>query len=342
MSGGTDKFIQKLQKSVEDKNYYEAHQMYLSVAQRYIKAKKYTDAQSLLHSGITNFTRYAEHGSAQSLLSSLLDVWDHAGGGATETRVATLTELAEGFPLGTKQAWGEQVVKDVVRWTAKNGKDKNGDAEFHHAAGMRFYKAKLYYLAEHHLVLGTPDSAKIAALMAWTWSQEVAAAGGPAVEVGYFEARNVLQYILLHRLNHASLSLSTFLSNLSTNSPSSIITPPSSLTFPTLPGTEFTLTSLPMLNLVQLIYATVQRRAGDLYADVRKIYGGGRGGDPWIEKLLDKIGESYFQIGVSRQPNVLNMLFGNRGSAGGAGGGGPARGALGAGAKRSVQTAELD
>ncbi|KAJ3325282.1 hypothetical protein HDU93_002653 [Gonapodya sp. JEL0774] len=318
-------------------------------ASSYLKSEKFLEAQQLLQSGITNFALHSQHGSAQSLLTALLEVWDHAGGGATEDRVAMLVELSEGFPLGTKEGWGEQVVRSVVRWTSKNGSDPHGDPVFHHATGMRFYKAvlvlglaKLYYDAEHHLVLGTSDSAKISALMAWTWSTEV---GVQAAELGYFEIRNVFQYILLQRLRYAQISLSSYISLLAQHRPSSLVAVPASLSLPSLPGEfQFTLTAHPLLNMAQLVYFTVQRRAGDMYQELRKSYKTGQGGDPWVEKLLDKIGEFYFGIGVSRQPNLLNMLFGGNAAPGGgrgAGSAGPPR-LGGPAAKRSVQEAELD
>lgn len=70
---GSEKVLAKLHKSVEDGNYYEAHQMYLSLAQRYSKQDKVADSIALLSSGAELLLKHAQVGSGSELAMKLVE-----------------------------------------------------------------------------------------------------------------------------------------------------------------------------------------------------------------------------------------------------------------------------
>jgi hypothetical protein len=75
-TGGVSRVLLKLQKSVQEGNYYEAHQMYHSVSQRYLKQKKTADALNLLQEGARNMLLHGQINSGLDLFTRMLDVFE--------------------------------------------------------------------------------------------------------------------------------------------------------------------------------------------------------------------------------------------------------------------------
>jgi len=99
-----------------------------------------------------------------------------------------LVELFDHFDL--QSSFAIEFVRDALRWSGKNGAHASGDPYLHHVFGMRYFKAKDYYQAEHHFVSGTIDSAKALGWMAFQWAEE-----GYECDKGYFIARGVLVWV---------------------------------------------------------------------------------------------------------------------------------------------------
>ena len=74
MSLGVSKVLTKLKQSVQDGNYYEAHQMYHSISQRLLKQKKIDEALELIQDGVKNMILNQQWSSALDLLSKLLEI----------------------------------------------------------------------------------------------------------------------------------------------------------------------------------------------------------------------------------------------------------------------------
>ncbi|KAI9024084.1 hypothetical protein DFJ74DRAFT_705812 [Hyaloraphidium curvatum] len=284
---GLDRVLSKLQQSVEGGNYYEAHQMYNSLAQRYIKQGKYKEVLGLLQSGALNLLKHQQYGSATDLCRRILEVYEAAGTEVNDASIGPLVELFDSFDL--QSSFAIEFVRDALRWSSKNGAHATGDPYLQHVFGMRYFKAKDYYQAESHFAVGTIDSAKALGWMAFQWSEE----GYPA-DKGYFIARGVMLYLARRRIACAETALSTFLHAIEVD-----------------PDTK--------LPLAPISFASSSRNAPDLFLDLRNQYRNLIDQDRFLSVLMDRIGLVFFRIG-QQAPNVLqglmSSLFGGAGAPG--------------------------
>ncbi|KAF9997337.1 hypothetical protein BGZ79_008961 [Entomortierella chlamydospora] len=102
---GTAKVLQKLEKSVGAGNYYEAHQMYRTVANRYVKAQNYKDAIDLLHSGSLLLLKHNQAGSGADLGLYLIEVYNLDKVPVTEeSREKNYEQAEQHLLVGTKES----------------------------------------------------------------------------------------------------------------------------------------------------------------------------------------------------------------------------------------------
>ena len=151
---GVSKTIEKIQKSIADGNYYEAHQMVHSVSQRLFKQKKTQEAVALLFEGTQSMLNHQEFGSALDLVARLMDIYDTMENPDKDL----FLNLFLLFPLKSPSC--DDFVKMVLKWSSKLSNNPLGDPYYHHAFGSRYYAEGLFYDAEFHYVHGTLDSAK--------------------------------------------------------------------------------------------------------------------------------------------------------------------------------------
>lgn len=69
---GVGRVLVKLENSIKEGNYYEAHQMYRTLFFRYSGQNKLDDCLSLLHSGATLFLEKQQYSSGADLILLLL------------------------------------------------------------------------------------------------------------------------------------------------------------------------------------------------------------------------------------------------------------------------------
>jgi hypothetical protein len=74
MSTGINKTLLKLQKTVQDGNFYEAHQMYHSISQRYLKQNKGVASLNLLQEGTKEMALHGQLNSALDLAQKFIDI----------------------------------------------------------------------------------------------------------------------------------------------------------------------------------------------------------------------------------------------------------------------------
>ncbi|TPX48551.1 hypothetical protein SeLEV6574_g01964 [Synchytrium endobioticum] len=299
--GGTEKVLAKLQKSVEDGNYYEAHQMYLSVTQRYLKQNAPEVAIALLHSGAKNLLVKAQVGSAADLASRLIELFQSEGMEVNEFTRSKILDLTQDFPV--HDSLFKEFVRESLAWSAKMGSTPTGDQQLRHVFAAKYYAAMEYYDAEAHFAYGTFDSARIMGMMMWEWSEE-----GTYSERGYFILRAVLEYLALKKVGHASIALEAFVKAWNSNN-SSDIAETLPLKTPSGSDVEVTIYKSPMTNFAQFVLLLVQRSAGDQFNSLRSQYRPVWEVDPYLSRLLDRVADVYFGLGPKKQPNLMEDLM---------------------------------
>ncbi|KAJ3135839.1 hypothetical protein HDU90_003578 [Geranomyces variabilis] len=327
-TAGIARVLAKLSKSVDDGNYYEAHQMYHSVSRRYLRTDP-AAACELLHQGALNMLRHDQIGSAADLAQRLLDVYesvpirvtDAERGSQARTR---LLDIFHAFPLKTEQC--DNFVRAAVKWSARgDGAAPLGDPQIHHAIGSRYYAEKQYFDAESHFIYGTLDSARAWARMALEWSTE-----GYFPDPGYFVARAVLPYLALRKIGSAATMFETFVQRIdkaaansgSDEAEASASTAAASqrwaglkgaaLPFSSADGSEsfpLVLYASSLLNFCQFLILCVQRDAATQFTALRARYRDVIAFDGYLVELVEKIAEGFFDLGPKKPVNPLEAMM---------------------------------
>ncbi|KAF9432496.1 hypothetical protein BGZ76_010703 [Entomortierella beljakovae] len=327
---GTAKVLQKLEKSVGAGNYYEAHQMYRTVANRYVKAQNYKDAIDLLHSGSLLLLKHDQSGSGADLGLYLVEVYNLSKTAVTEESRDRIFDIADKMTPENSQR--RPFLQNSINWSASNTEYPNGDPLIQHYIGLLYWKEKNYEQAEQHLLVGTQESAEALGLVLFEWSE-----AQPTHDKGAYLLRGVLQQLSMKNLRDANVLYKAFVERL----------PPSYLgseqKSPDGAKTIQTFKSV-LLNLTQLLLLTCETGNASLFKQISNKYRTVLAIDENFGQLMTTIGELFFDIKPVRQPNMLADLMSSLFSGGPPPGSSPSRPALGGGGAKPSQPAieEMD
>lgn len=95
---GIAKTLQKLKASVEAGNYYEAHQMYRTVANRYMKQDKHAAVVELTFSGALSLLQHGQSGSGSDLALYMLEAYQQGKVAVTTESLDRVVDLLDHYP----------------------------------------------------------------------------------------------------------------------------------------------------------------------------------------------------------------------------------------------------
>ncbi|KAI9260464.1 hypothetical protein EDC94DRAFT_142686 [Helicostylum pulchrum] len=311
---GTEKTLQKLRESVNAGNYYEAQQMYRTVARRLNKQQKYQDTIRLLHDGAILLLQHNQNGSGSDLANYMLDTYKLASVPVDEASLDRVVEILSLYPAA--DVGRKTFISNAFRWTKAHGEYPQGDPELHDYVGTMFYNEKKYSLAEDHLLLGTNHSAELIGKLAYEWAVEE-----NVQYKGIYLARIVLQFLATKDILFAQLAYKNFISagKQPVAGESQVRRAPAD------EPTSYYIYADPWINFTQMLLLTVQRDASDLFKEAQAKYEGLYGSEPNFVELVQDIGLQFFNIQKPRkQGNMMAEMMANLFSGGGAGAGGAA------------------
>ncbi|KAI8050558.1 hypothetical protein BDF22DRAFT_695597 [Syncephalis plumigaleata] len=290
---GTSKVLLKLKKSVEAGDYYEAHQMYRTVCNRHVKGKQYDKAIELLSSGATILLEHKQYSSGLDLSNYLLDVYMQASKPVTKETLAM-----------------------AIQWTTKNGYGPNGNVELHDYVGNLYRQEGNYAEAEKHYFLGSNQSAS-----AWGDMLYEGSVGASDITRGVYIARPILQYLCENNLIGAQAALAAFQKRLEAEDATAFVVDTIAFGAPDVFGDDtdlpasssesipITIYRPPLVNFCQALIQLVQRDARDLFTMLRNRYRTELREEQALDKMLDVIGQRYFNIPLpSSGNNQMNMM----------------------------------
>ncbi|KAA8911097.1 hypothetical protein FN846DRAFT_792471 [Sphaerosporella brunnea] len=296
-SRNVEKTRARLQKRIEEGQYYEAHQQLRVVSQRYIKIGDYNSAIEILSSGAQALLKAGQTGSGGDLCLLLVDVYRTAKLTPDAASKARLVELITMMPA--EEPSRKRFINEAIAWTAKFGEFPAGDPELHHFAGNLYAQEDEVYEAEKHLILGTKESADVLARMLYDWYKE-----NPEVHTApNYIARAVLPCLLIGNLRDANRSLDLFIQQLIQDNSTLVVQEVQSASadvriFP----------SLPLLNFLSLLRLGVQTGGADVFRNLKSHYASQLREVPAWDDALEQIGEMYFGIQIRRPTNILDMM----------------------------------
>ncbi|KAK9488536.1 hypothetical protein V1527DRAFT_456928 [Lipomyces starkeyi] len=301
-SSKLEKTLARVKQRIADHQFYEAHQALKTVAARYIKAQQYDQAIELLYHGAQELLTAGEGGSGGDLSCYLIDTYKLAKipvDSASKARVVQLFNLFK-----EDEPRRKEFVQDAVQWSALYGEVGYGDPELFHIFGSAFASEDLPYDAEKFLLLGTKDSPVVLAELLYEWFSE----DPEVITVSFYISRAVLGYLTVGNIRGAGLALDHYISKFIASGRTS---QPKVLSVAGDEITEFS--HFPLLNFLQLLIRTCQRKNADLFKRLRFRYKNDikDAFDGEIDEALGKIGERFFDIQFRTQANLLQDLMGS-------------------------------
>ena len=68
-----DRILGKINRLIEEKEFYEAHQLYRTIYFRYLNSKRFTELQNLLYNGAMSLLRKEQYNSGADLANLYID-----------------------------------------------------------------------------------------------------------------------------------------------------------------------------------------------------------------------------------------------------------------------------
>ncbi|XP_073245589.1 Golgi to ER traffic protein 4 homolog isoform X2 [Porites lutea] len=184
--GGTQRILQKLNKTIEDGEYYEAHQLIRTLYFRYISQKSYEDAIEIVHNGACLFLKHKQEGSGNDLALLMIECFRTAHIPVGDSALEKIRSIFELYEPGSLNRY--EFIREAIKWTSDTDPSlKYGHPELHLLCAHRFWKEKNFSDSQYHFLF-TSDGQQCAAMLV-----ENATSRGFPGEADLFVTQAVLQ-----------------------------------------------------------------------------------------------------------------------------------------------------
>ncbi|KAL7184661.1 hypothetical protein ACSBR2_026748 [Camellia fascicularis] len=303
--------IEKLQKVVNDGNYYGAQQMYKSVTARYILAERYSEALDILLSGACIQLEHGQVTCGAELAVLFVETLVKGKFPYNENTLDRVRKIYEKFPriplpqhleLGDdddsmekfSEAFGaaktrvegcSAFLKSAIKWSAECGACRNGSPELHDMLAEYIYSESPEVdmtRVSSYFVRGKQPR-KFASTLVNFMGKCYPGEDDLAI------ARAILLYLSLGNLRDANCLLDEVKKQVKANK---------QLEFP----------SSDLIQFISYLLQTLQRDALPLFNMLRKTYKSSIDIEPVLNELLDGIAEKFYGV---RRRNPLQGIFGD-------------------------------
>lgn len=281
--GGTDRVLSKLKASIENENYYEAHQMYRTLYFRYVSQKKFLELEGMLFDGALLLFSHQETASGVDLAKLYVETLTQAEAGPEEARFQRLSKLYQLIP-------GDNVDKPLylstcLKWSSKDNSPV-GHPRLHQHLAYTLWQNKQYPEARQHFLQSSDGEGCGSMLVEFHLTR------GYSSELDLFIAQTVLQYLCLKK----SIAASTAFLAYTTEHPRIGSGPP----YPN-----------PLLNFIWFLLLSIQTSQSlSVYSILCEKYKLAIEKDPQYLEYLDKIGQHFFGVPAPVKPKPGGMFSG--------------------------------
>ncbi|CAH1982092.1 unnamed protein product [Acanthoscelides obtectus] len=279
---GISRVLEKLEKSVKDGNFYEAHQMYRTLYFRYLGQKKYKELKDMLYNGALLFLEHDQQLSGADLAILLVDVLEKSEENDYVTWASKLSKVFGRLSSLTPER--DTFLAHAIRWSSKGS--THGHPVFHRSIALVYWEEKNYAQARHHFIYSQDGKSCAKLLIEFHMKQ------GFKGEADLFIAQAVLQYLCLKNKNTANQTFTSY----TEQHPRIRRTSPPYL--------------FPLLNFIWFLLKAIESQKLQTFAVLCEQYEPSIKRDPCYIQYLDKIGQIFFGLQPPRQERS-GGLFGN-------------------------------
>lgn len=278
--GGVERVLSKLKTSLENGNYYEAHQMYRTLYFRYTSQGKHELLEGMLYDGATTFFTHQQTASAVDLAKLYVELLTTQGVPPVEQHFERISKLYSQIPDDNVDK--PQYLASSLKWSNKDGDRGVGHPRLHQHIAYNLWQEKQYRQSTQHF-LHSCDGEGCGHMLVEYHSQK-----GFKLEADIFIARAVLQYLCMKKHLSAALAFHSYTSN-----------------HPKIKrGPPYT---WPLLNFLWLLLLSIHNSGSlSLYTVLCEKYRLQIQRDPAYLEYLDKIGQAFFGVPPpARQPRSM-------------------------------------
>jgi len=280
--GGTERVLSKLKNSIENQNYYEAHQMYRTLYFRYIGQKKYTELQGMLYDGALLLFSHDEIASGTDLAKLYIDTLNEAEAGPDEIHFVRISKLYQLIPCDNIDK--PHYLTSSLKWSGSGS--PVGHPRLHQHIAYGLWQMRKYPEARQHFLQSSDGQGCGHMLVEFHQKR------GFNSELDLFIAQTVLQYLCLKKLIEAANVFRTY----TKSHPNIKCDPPF---------------SHPLLNFLWLLLVSIKTSQNvQAYTVLCEKYKQFIDRDPQYLEYLDKIGQNYFGIPPPRKARPGGMFSG--------------------------------
>jgi len=262
-----ESIFQKIEKYLEEENFYSAQQLYKTLYFRLCKQKDTKGATQLLVGGSCKMLQLGQFNNGVELALILLEHFKNNQMQVNKESVDLIIEIYSNFPGLLSDPTYRRFVKTALSWSSSASNNLQGDPRLHNVFAVVYNSANDFEKAEQHYLRG--DNPKEFALVLYGHSL--------SKELEIIVAKAVLQYLCLSNLKDANILFSTILElDRVTKNPK--------------------LTESNFITFLKYLLLTLERDAYPLVQLLQEKYSICIKRDPIFEKYMALINKIYFKV----------------------------------------------
>jgi len=280
--GGVERVMSKLKTSIENQNFYEAHQMYRTLYFRYLGQRKFVDLEMLLYDGAVLLFSHDQVESGLDLSKLYVEILQEGEFLPEENKFSKLSRLYDCIPFGNVDKAG--FLSLSLKWSS--GGNSVGHPRLHQYIAYSLWKQQKYHEARQHF-LHSVDGEGCGSMLV-----EFHCARGFNSELELFVAQTVLQYLSLKKHIVAAQAFNTYTT-----------VHPKIKTGPPYPH--------PLLNFIWFLLLAIQTQSSvSAYTVLCEKYKKFLDRDPQYFEYLDRVGQLFFGVPAPQKPKgMFSGLF---------------------------------
>ena len=202
------RIMSRLQRLLNEENFYEALQLYLTLYSRYISNSKLEEAGDLLFEGVQVFLSRGLLESAEELVIKWGEHLKTHSVPVTEREISRVLTIPKQFPIGQKEAGPViKLMRICIKWSRENGDRKVGHAALHFELAELLWSLQRYHEAKKHFIHGgQPKNFALHVL-------DLSLKGGYPGETGLFVTQTILYMVVEGYVQEASVVFTEFVIN---------------------------------------------------------------------------------------------------------------------------------
>ncbi|KAK4009808.1 Golgi to ER traffic protein 4 homolog [Daphnia magna] len=291
---GAERVLQKLKKSIEDGNYYEAHQMYRTLYFRYMGQERYEPLLKLLYDGAMLLFQHQQHSSGADLAKLYVEVLQKAKLNVQKDIINNLADMMSKIPSSAPER--QAFLMAALSWSQNENPESKkfeGHPQLHQMVANIYWRETNYHMARYHFIR-SDDMDNLGSMLV-----EIQVDLGYPSEIDLFVTQAVLQILCIRNLSFANSLFDNYLERhpLLDNEP------------------PF---NYPLLNFTWMLLLAIRSTKLSAFAILCEYYQPSLKRDPSYKDYLDRIGQIYFGMppprGMSNQGmfgNLIQSLMGS-------------------------------